>query len=50
MAGGTSATVELRLTQAGSKTFVDASQHPLAKKLLVTARGGKRTTKTILVS
>jgi hypothetical protein len=50
LAGGTRATVELRLTRAGSKTFVDASQHPLAKKLLVTARGGKKTTKTILVS
>jgi hypothetical protein len=47
---GTTATVELRLTQAGSKTFADASQHPIAKKLLVTARGGKVTTRTILVS
>jgi hypothetical protein len=50
IASGTSATVELRLTQAGSKTLADASQHPLAKKLLVTARGGNRTTKIILVS
>jgi hypothetical protein len=50
MAGGTSATVELRLTRAGAKTFADASQHPLAKKLLASARGGKRITKIILVS
>jgi hypothetical protein len=50
IARGTTATVELRLTQAGSKAFADAREHPLAKKLLVTARGGKATTRTILVS
>jgi hypothetical protein len=47
---GTTATVELRLTQAGSKAFAHASRRPLAEKLLVTARGGKTTTRTILVS
>jgi hypothetical protein len=50
VAMGTSATVELRLTQAGSKTFADASEHPLTKKLVVTARGGNKATRTIRVS
>jgi hypothetical protein len=50
MALGASATVQLRLTQAGSKTFADAKQHPLSKKLVVTAQGGQSATRTIRVS
>jgi len=50
MAMGTRATVELRLTRAGSRTFADASEHPLTKKLVVTARGGNRATRAIRVS
>jgi len=46
----TSATIELRLTQAGSKTFAGAKEHPLTKKLVVTARGGNKATRTIRVS
>ncbi len=50
LARSTSATIELRLTQAGSKTFAGAKEHPLAKKLVVTARGGNKATKTVRVS
>jgi hypothetical protein len=50
LALGASATVKLRLTQAGSQTFADAQQHPLSKKLVVTTRGGHTTTRTIRVS
>jgi hypothetical protein len=50
MALGASATVQLRLTQAGTKTFADANRHPLSKKLVVTARGGQSATRTIRVS
>ena len=46
----TSATIELRLTQAGSKTLAGAKEHPLTKKLVVTARGGNKVTRTIRVS
>jgi hypothetical protein len=46
----TSATIELRLTQAGSKTLAGAKEHPLTKKLVVTARGGNKATRTIRVS
>jgi hypothetical protein len=49
-ARSTSATIELRLTQAGSKTFAGAREHPITKKLVVTARGGNKVTRTIRVS
>ncbi len=46
----TSATIELRLTHVGANTFAGAKDHPLAKKLVVTARGGNKVTRTIRVS
>jgi len=47
---GATATVKLKLTQAGSKTFAEVREHPLRKKLVVTTRGGNRATKMIRVS
>lgn len=46
----TSATIELKLTQTGSKSLAGAKEHPLTKKLVVTARGGNKATRTIRVS
>jgi hypothetical protein len=49
IADGKGATVVLRLTATGRTRLAHAKRHPIAAKLIVSVKGGKTTTKPVLV-
>ncbi len=50
LAEGGSGTIVLRLTAVGRKRLAHAKYHPIAAKLILSVKGGKTTTKSVLAS